>query len=297
MLPIVFLFPFIWMILTSIKTYGETIVYPPTIFPAVPQWINFQKVWESGPYLMYLRNSVVVTLSVIALQTLVMLPAAYAFGRYKFRGRDFCFGIVMLAFMILGELTFISIYLMMANAGLLKSLWPQILPFGANAFGIFMLRQTFKQVPDELIESARLDNASEMSILFRIMLPMAKSSTVALTMFSFISHWNDYFWPFVMTNSISVRPLTIGIAALRDIEGSHQWEIIMAGNVILVLPIITVYLLFNKRIISAFTYPQYVRVHSPCASCQRLVSEFRRRQRQGCAERCDARPLIRQDEQ
>ncbi|MCL1796238.1 MAG: carbohydrate ABC transporter permease [Clostridia bacterium] len=250
----VFLFPFVWMISTSVKTYGETVLYPPRMLPAAPQWINFRKVWESGPYLRYLRNSVAVTMSVLAVQTAVMVPAAYAFGRYTFRGRDLCFGLVMLAFMIPTQITFISIYLMMADAGLLKTLWPQILPFGANAFGIFMLRQAFKQVPEEIIESARLDNASELSILFRIMLPMAKSSMVAITMFSFISHWNDYFWPFVMTNSIEVRPLIVGIAALRDIEGSHQWEIIMAGNVILVVPILVVYVLFNKKIINAFAY-------------------------------------------
>ena len=160
----------------------------------------------------------------------------------------------MLAFMIPGQITFISVYLMMADFGLLKTLWPQILPFGANAFGIFLLRQAFKQIPEELIESARLDSAGELSILFRIMLPIAKSSMVAITMFSFINNWNDYFWPFVMTNTVAVRPLTIGIAALRDIEGAHQWEIIMAGNVILVSPILLVYALFNKKIINAFAY-------------------------------------------
>lgn len=254
LLAFIFIFPFLWMISASVKTYNETIIYPPTLLPKVPQWSNFAKVWQSGPYLLYLRNSIVVTLSVMALQTLVMVPAAYAFARYRFKGRGLCFSVVMLGFMVPTQLTFISIYLMMSKAGLLKTLWPQILPFGANALGIFMLRQAFMQVPEEILESARLDNGSEMSILFKIMLPMAKSSLVAILMFSFISHWNDYFWPFVMTNKTEIRPLTIGIAMLRDIEGAFEWEIIMAGNVILVCPILIVYLFFNKKIINAFVY-------------------------------------------
>jgi sn-glycerol 3-phosphate transport system permease protein len=253
-LALIFVFPFIWMISTSVKTFNETIIYPPTLLPKVFQWINFTVVWESGPYLMYLQNSIIVTLSILALQLFVMVPAAYSFAWYEFKGRNLCFSTVMLSFMIPMQLTFISIYIMMARMGLMRTLWPQILPFGANAFGIFMLRQAFKQVPVELLESARLDNASETSIMFRIMLPMAKSSLVAISMFAFISHWNDYFWPFVMTNTVEVRPLTIGIAALRNIEGAFEWEIIMAGNVILVLPIILVYLLFSKQIINAFVY-------------------------------------------
>lgn len=253
-LAVVFIFPFLWMLATSIKTYDETLIFPPTLLPSAAQWQNFAKVWNSGPYLMYLRNSVIVTLSILATQTLVMVPAAYAFAWYQFKGRNLCFGVVMLAFMIPTQLTFISVYLMMARMQLLKTLMPQILPFGANAFGIFMLRQAFKQTPLEIIESARLDSAPELSILFRIMLPMAKPSLIAISMFSFISHWNDYFWPFVMTNTVDVRPLTIGIAALRDIEGAFQWEIIMAGNVILVLPILVVYMLYNKKIINAFIY-------------------------------------------
>lgn len=253
-LALVFIFPFLWMLVTSIKTYDETLIFPPTLLPAAVQWQNFVTVWNSGPYLMYLRNSIIVTLSILAMQTIVMVPAAYAFAWYQFRGRNLCFGVVMLAFMIPTQLTFISVYLMLARMQLLKTLIPQILPFGANAFGIFMLRQAFKQTPLEIIESARLDSAPELGILFRILLPMAKPSLIAISMFSFISHWNDYFWPFVMTNTVDVRPLTIGIAALRDIEGAFQWEIIMAGNVILVLPILIVYMLYNKKIINAFIY-------------------------------------------
>ncbi len=251
---VIFIFPFLWMIVTAFKTYDETIIYPPTLIPQSLQWVNFKTVWESGPYLMYLKNSLVVTLSILAIQIFVMVPASFSFARYKFKGNGLLFGVVMIAFMIPSQITFISIYFMFAKLGWLKTLLPQILPFGANAFGIFLLRQAFKQVPEEILESARLDNATEMQLLSRVMLPMAKPTLISIMMLAFISHWNDYFWPFVMTNSIEVRPLTIGIAALRSIEGAFDWHIIMAGNVILVMPIVLVYLFFNKKIVNAFVY-------------------------------------------
>ena len=253
-LVIIFVFPFYWMIITSFKTYQETLQFPPSLWPDKMQWVNFKEAWTSGPFMMYLRNSVVMSLSVLTLQAIVMVPASFAFAKYDFKGRGLLFGLVMVSFMVPGQVTFISIYNMMSRAKLLKTLWPQIIPFCANAFGIFLLRQAFKQVPDELLESARLDNANELQVLTNIMLPMAKGTLVSIMMLSFISHWNDYFWPFIMSSTKEVYPLTIGIAALRDVEGAFAWHIIMAGNVILVVPIIIVYALFHKRIVRAFAY-------------------------------------------
>lgn len=251
---VIFIFPFVWMFSTALKTYSESIAYPPSLFMAEPQWENFKTVWNSGNYPMYFKNTIVVTLAILVMQTCVSVPCAYALARYKFRGAGLCFGIVLVAFMVPTQLTFISVYIMFSDLNLLNTLWPQILPFGANAFGIFMLRQTFMQISEEIVESARLDGGSELSIMFKIMLPMAKSSMVAVTLFSFISHWNDYFWPFVMTNIDKIRPLTVAIAQLKDSENGNQWQIVMAGNVILVLPILVVYIFLHKRIINGFVY-------------------------------------------
>lgn len=251
---VVFIFPFYWMVITGFKTYMETLQMPPTLWPAEWQWVNLKRVWESGPYLLYVKNSVVVTLASMILQTVVMVPAAYSFAKYKFPGRGVLFGIVMVAFMVPGQVTFISIYHMFSKAQLLRTLWPQILIHGANAFGIFLLRQAFMQVPDELLESARLDNANELQVLTKVMLPMGKPTLISILMLSFIGIWNDYFWPFILTTSKNVYPLTIGIAALRDVEGDFAWDIIMAGNVLLVMPIVAVYAIFHKRIVRAFAY-------------------------------------------
>ena len=143
---------------------------------------------------------------------------------------------------------------MMADFGWTNTLLPQILPFMTNAFGIFLLRQYFMQVPDELIEAARLDNANEAQVLARIMLPMSKPGISAIALLSFVGHWNDYFWPLIMTNSDFIRPITIGVARLKDTEGNDQWNLIMAGNMFLVMPILLMYLFASKYIINSFAY-------------------------------------------
>ena len=249
-----FVFPFLWMLSTSLQTFRETLQFPPTLIPAVPQWHNFADAMTAGPFLSYARNSIIITLSIIFLQLLVMVPASYAFAKYRFFGRSLLFGVVLLAFMIPGQVTFIPIYLMLADWGIVDTLLPQIIPFMANAFGIFLLRQYFMQIPEELIEAARLDNASEFKIIWKLMLPMAKPALATIALFSFVTHWNDYFWPLVMTDASSLRSLTLGIAKLRETEGISNWHIIMAGNVVLVMPILLVYLFCSRQIVRAFVY-------------------------------------------
>jgi sn-glycerol 3-phosphate transport system permease protein len=249
-----FVFPFLWMISTSLQTLDETMKFPPTLIPDIPQWTNFVEAMSSGPFLTYAKNSFIITISIIIIQLLVMIPAAYAFAKYEFFGKNVLFALVLIAFMIPGQVTFIPVYLMMADWGMIHTLLPQILPFMSNAFGIFLLRQYFMQIPEEIIEAARLDNASEFKIMWKIMTPMSKPALATIALFSFVSHWNDYFWPLVMTDSNLVRPLTLGISMLRETEGVSNWHIIMAGNVVLVVPILIVYLFCSKQIVKAFVY-------------------------------------------
>lgn len=252
---LLFAFPFYWMLITAFKTYGEAILTPPTLWPRNFTVESFQTISELGVGLWrYALNSVIVTLSIIAIQMVIMSLAAYAFAKRSFPLQGILFGIVMVAFMIPEQITYISVFLMMSRAKLINTLWPQILPFGANAFGIFLLRQGFKQIPDEIIESAKLDSASELQIITQIMLPMSKATMVTIAMFSFISHWNAYFWPLVMTMNDSVRPLTLAIERLRDAEQGLIWNNIMAANTILVVPVIIVFIFASKKIISAFAY-------------------------------------------
>lgn len=252
---IIMVFPFYWMVITAFKTYNEAIRTPPTLWPINFTFQSFIDIVNMEvSFGRFAINSVIVTASIIVLQLLIMVPAAYAFAKRKFPGKGLCWSVVLVAFMIPGQVTYIPVYLMMAKAKLINSLWPQILPFATNSFGIFMLRQAFKQIPDELVESARLDNANELQIMTRIMLPMAKSSMVTIAMFSFVSHWNAYFWPLVMTNNDKYRPLTMYIEKIKDAEYGLIWNNIMAANVILVVPVVIVFLFASKKIIQAFAY-------------------------------------------
>ena len=245
-------YPFIWMVFTSFKPYKETTIYPPTLLPTNWTTEGYVKALEMVDVATFLKNSLIVSLTVLVLQYLVIVPAAYAFARCKFRFKGFFFGIVLLGFMIPQQVTFIPIYLMFSKAGLLQSLIPQILPFISNAFGIFLLRQYFMQIPEEIIEAARLDDAGELKIILRIMIPMARPAIFTIGLLSFISSWNSYFWPLIMTTKDAYRTLPIGVAMLNSQEGGRLWNVLMAGNMFLVVPILIVYLFANKQIRKAF---------------------------------------------
>lgn len=254
LMAVFFLFPFFWMITTSFKTYRESILFPPTLIPQNFSIQAFIDVWNRIDIPHYFLNSLLVSLGVVLLQTIINIPAAYGFARYEFKGKKMMWVLVMLAFMIPTQITFVPIYIMFSKAKLLGTLWPQILPFAANAYGIFLMRQSFMQIPDELLEAARMDNAGELKIMFRIMLPMSKSTIITAELFSFISTWNSYFWPLVMTNSDKVRPLTLAMQRLQDAHQGLDWPVLMAGNTLIVLPVLLIFLFLNKQIISSFGY-------------------------------------------
>ena len=251
---LIFVFPFLWMISISLQTSAEISTFPATLLPSSPQFSNYVTAWLKAPFLTYLKNSILIVGSIIVANVIIMIPAAYAFAKYEFRGKKLLFGLVLIAFMTPLQVTFIPIYYTMSDWGLLRTLWPQILPFLVDAFGIFLLRQYFMQVPDELIEAARLDNTSEVKIIYRLMLPMSKAAVSTSVLFSFVNHWNDYFWPMVVTSVDKIRPLSVGVASLKDNESVTEWNVIFAGNMFLVAPIIIVYIFCSKYIIRAFAY-------------------------------------------
>lgn len=209
---------------------------------------------EIVPIGLYFRNSVVVSLCVLVLQYLIIVPAAYSFARHEYFGKNIFFGIVLLGLMIPQQITFLPVYLMFSRMKMLKTFIPLILPFISNPFGIFMLRQYFMQIPQEVIEAARLDDADNRKIMFKVMMPMAKPALITIGLLSFISTWNNYFWPLIMTSSETLRTLPVGIAALKSSETLQMWHIIMAGNVVLVLPILIVYMLASQKIRNSFVY-------------------------------------------
>ena len=176
----VFFIPFYWMVLTSIKSLSETLTFPPTFFIKTINFENFTKAMSTGPFWQYTKNSLIVTISILALHFVTIIPAAYAFARYKFIGKNFSFGLIMSTMMIPAQLVFLPIFIMFSKYKMVNSYASLIIPFASSAFGIFMLRQAFMQVPQELIEAARLDDASEFKIMRKIMLPMAMPTLITL---------------------------------------------------------------------------------------------------------------------
>lgn len=247
-------YPFFWVVFTAFKPYKETITNPPGFIPKIWTLEGMRQCLSSLDIWHFMKNSLIVSLSVLIGQYLIIIPAAYAFARCKFVGKNILFGIVLLGFMIPQQVTFIPTYLLFSKQKMLQSFWPQILPFLANAFGIFLLRQYFMQIPEEIIESARLDNASELKIITHIMIPMGKTAVVTIGLLSFISQWNSYFWPLIMTTKDKFRPLTIAVASLKTVDGAVIWNELMSANLFLIGPILLAYFLGNKQIQKAFVY-------------------------------------------
>lgn len=250
----IFAFPIFWMFSASFQTLVEIMQSPPTLIPKHPQLSNYSQAWASSDFTRYTINSIIVTLGSIGLQLLTVIPAAYAYARMKFRGKKVFWAMTLVCLMVPMQLMFLPNYINFAKVGILNTNLSLILPFASSAFGIFMLRQTFVSVPEEIIEAARLDNASESVIIRKIFMPMARPTIVTLVLFTFISRWNDYFWPMVMTTIDSARTLPVGVAMLKMTDQGVPWNIVMAANVIMVLPILLAYIFAQDKIIKAFTY-------------------------------------------
>ena len=251
---LIFFVPFYWMALTAIKTLGQTLQSPPTFWVSNPQFENFVTAFESIEFMHYLKNSVITTIGILLAQLITIVPAAYAFARYEFKGKGLLFGMVLATTMIPAQLVFLPVFLILSKLHLINTYWSLILPQATSAFGIFMLRQNFMQVPKELIEAARLDKAGEFKIMFRIMLPMCRSTVATLALLTFIGSWNDYFWAKVLTTNDAVRTLPVGITALRNVDGGVANHIIMAGNLIMLVPILVAFVIAQKQILKAFAY-------------------------------------------
>lgn len=251
---IVMAFPFLWMISASFQTVQETITVPPTLIPGQFNFDNFTEVFKTINVLQYLKNSIIVCVCIVFVQYLIIVPAAYSLAKFDYKAKPLLFGLVMLGQMIPMQITFLPIYFMFSRAKLMDSYTALIIPFISNPFGIFLLRQYFMQVPSEVIEAAKLDNASDIKIMFKIMMPMAKSALITIGLLSFISNWNSYFWPLIMTNKDAFRTLPIGIALLKDADSLQRWNIIMAGNLLLVLPMLVLYIFASRKIRNAFVY-------------------------------------------
>jgi sn-glycerol 3-phosphate transport system permease protein len=247
-------FPYFWIATTSLKDLAGVLQFPPSLLPLPPHWENYVQAWQSGPFPRYLLNNVITTSGILILQLFLGCLAAYAFSKLEFPGRDLCFFLVVACLMVPPQIRFIPIFIMFAKLGLLNTYAAIILPYATSALGTFLIREAFTGISDDILDAARIDGANVLQIIFRILVPIAKPTIIAFSLFSVVYHWNDYFWPLVMTTDETVRTLPLGVALLREEGTGSRWHIIMAGNMFVVVPMILTFLAAQRHIIRAFTF-------------------------------------------
>jgi sn-glycerol 3-phosphate transport system permease protein len=245
------LLPYAWMLITSLKTLPEIVAAPAAPLPAGVSFEAYAAVFEALPVARYFLNTTLMALSIAALQIAVALPAAYALSKLSFRGRGFALGLVVATLIIPAQVRFVPVFALLSEWRLVNTMLALVLPFGVSAFGTFLLRQALLAVPNELIEAARIDGASELRIIYRLLPPLLLPSLAAFFLFSFVYHWNDYFWPLVMTTDDSVRTVPVGIALLREQGTGVRWHVVMAGNVVLSLPALALFAVAQRHLLRA----------------------------------------------
>ena len=245
--------PYLWMVITSLKTLPELLHSPLSPLPATLTLSAYRDVWLTVPMGRYLLNTAVMALLIALLQITLALPAGFALAKLHFVGKKVAFALVLLCLLIPAQVTFVPVFLLLGQAGLVNTMAGLVVPFGASALGTFLVRQALLSVPDDLIEAARLDGASDVYIVYALLAPILRPTLAALFLLSFVFHWNDYFWPLVMTTDDRVRTIPLAIALLREQGTGVRWHLVMAGNVILSAPILLVFALTQKHLIRAVT--------------------------------------------
>jgi sn-glycerol 3-phosphate transport system permease protein len=250
---LVWLFPYLWMGLTSLKPLDEIIRSPNALWPHQPSLAAYREVFRALPLARYFLNTSVMALSIAGLQISLALPAGYALAKLRFRGKRWAFALVLSTLLVPAQVRFVPVFSLLAQVGLVNTLSALILPFGVSALGTFLVRQALLNVPDAQIEAARIDGASELYIIYRLLAPLLRPTLVSLFLFSFVTHWNDYFWPLVLTTDDHARTLPLAIALLREQGTGVRWHIVMAGNVILSLPALAIFSVAQKQLLRAVT--------------------------------------------
>lgn len=246
------LLPFLWMILSALKTKPEVIAIPPTFFPSNPQFSNFVKAWNTAPFLKYTVNTLIVTAFSTLGVVITTVLAAYAYARLNFPGKKLMFSLMLATLMIPGEMLVITNFLTIRKLDWMNSYQAMIVPYLASVFYIYLLTQFFSQVPDALYLAAKVDKCGDFKYLMKIMIPINKSPIFTICILNAISCWNSFMWPMLVTTEPEMRVLSYGLVQFQTENGS-DYQLIMAASCILVLPIIIVYLLLRKYVIEGVT--------------------------------------------
>ena len=245
---IIMIFPFVWMILTSLKTVPESMKVPPTIFPAELITSNFGDAMKSLPFLnLYLNTGLMILFRVVCAVVFSSM-AGYAFAQLNFRGKNLLFGIVLVQMSLPSQIFIIPQYQMVAKMGLANTIFALVFPGIVSAFGVFFLRQTYMGIPKEIGEAAYLDGCNQWQTFYKVMFPLTGTSVAALTIFTAVFAYSDLMWPLVVNSDLNMMTLSSGLATLRG-QFTTNFPVLMAGSLLAMLPMVILYLIFQRQFI------------------------------------------------
>lgn len=250
LLGLLFLMPYIWMISASLKPLDEIFRASLNLLPETGGTLaNYARVFENVPVLTYLWNGVVVCAGILFFQLLFAVPAGYALAKLHFPGRDWLFGLVMLGLLVPYHVPALPLYVGFSWLGLLNTYTALITPSIISVFAIFLFRQFFKSLPDELIHAARIDGMNELSIVWRVILPNALPAATAFAIFSVVAHWNDLFWPLIVVSGAERATPALGVLTFRSEEAGDDFGALMAASVIMTAPLVLAFLFAQRRFV------------------------------------------------
>jgi multiple sugar transport system permease protein len=249
---IILIFPFFWMIVTSLETPSEALRFPPDLTPHVLRPSNYSAALQAAPFGRFFWNSIVVTVTTVISNLVLCSAAGYAFARFRFLGRGLLFVLIMTTLMVPFQVTMIPQFIitkwigvhLLAGAGI-GHIGSLIVPNAATAFGVFFLRQFFRTLPIEYEEAARVDGASRLTVLTRVVLPLSVPALATLTALTFLDSWNSFLWPLIAITSSSEMTLPLGLATFQSAH-STDWTLLMAGNMMSLIPMLAVFLLAQR---------------------------------------------------
>ena len=249
------LVPFLWMISTSLKpSLKDVYTFPPQWIPSPIAWNNYVEAWKSVPFDRFMINSIITSVVPVFLQVVNGCLSAYVFSQINFKGRDFLFTLFLAVLMVPSQVTIIPNYIIMSRLDWLNSYQALIIPFVATAFGTFLIRQSFLAIPRDLIDAAAIDGAGHLGILRHIMIPLSKPMIITFALLNFNWRWNDYFWVNIMTTSETMKTLPVGIIAMKSGEGGTNWHYLMAGAVIVIIPVMILFLVAQKYFVEGVAH-------------------------------------------
>ncbi|WP_461371873.1 carbohydrate ABC transporter permease [Candidatus Darwinibacter acetoxidans] len=253
---LIILFPIYWMVISALKTSQELLLPVPTLWPREFQWQNFPEVLKRAPFGRFFINTIISTFFIMLGQFVFGILAAYGFAKGRFKGRDLMFVLVLGALMVPIQVTFVPIYVMMSRLGWINSYQGLVVPNLVSAYFIFMMRQSFKSVDDSYLDAGRIDGLGRIGLIIHVLIPMTAPTLVTVSIINFISGWNSYFWPRMVSTRDEWRTIAVGVVRLRQTFAGMEvanYNEIMAGAVMAIIPIVLLFLVLQKYILTGMS--------------------------------------------